>query len=204
MPALVPVGGWVTWGSHLFQRVASFLPGLEYGGPTGGSGWFSSLSESGFIPTKQKIYSMFLEPRCSHLFQRVASFLLVGVPGFQVLWFSMFSSLSESGFIPTRLHYKTKHGHSNNVLISFREWLHSYWQVPCARRHMKNLSSHLFQRVASFLQVNDLTLILRFLSRFSSLSESGFIPTEKKDTSFSKEGGWVLISFREWLHSYWV
>ena len=69
---------------------------------------------------------------------------------------------------------------------------------------MKNLSSHLFQRVASFLQVNDLTLILRFLSRFSSLSESGFIPTEKKDTSFSKEGGWVLISFREWLHSYWV
>ena len=91
-------------------------------------------------------------PGCSHLFQRVASFLLV--------------SLSLSMAFSTGL-----------VLISFREWLHSYWQVPCARRHMKNLSSHLFQRVASFLQVFSSQRKQRNSSGFSSLSESGFIPT---------------------------
>ena len=38
------------------------------------------------------------------------------------------------------------------VLISFREWLHSYWTVCPAAVEGKKKGSHLFQRVASFLQ----------------------------------------------------
>jgi len=64
-------------GSHLFQRVASFLLdelGKKYG-------WkvtrFSSLSESGFIPTN------------------------VGYVANRIAREAQFSSLSESGFIPT-------------------------------------------------------------------------------------------------------
>jgi len=63
-----------------------------------------------------------------------------------------FSSLSESGFIPTfgeRNQYKS---HAVRVLISFREWLHSY-----------RLGLFFSDDTKSFL--------------FSSLSESGFIPT---------------------------
>jgi len=72
----------------------------------------------------------------------------------------MFSSLSESGFIPTYEQEVYNQQHRVTVLISFREWLHSYlWD----------------------LEVNDLTLILRF----SSLSESGFIPTNKRNNSFT-------------------
>ena len=115
-----------TIGSHLFQRVASFL-------------------------LKQKIYSMFLEPRCSHLFQRVASFLHTP--------FFIFPVVTQ-------------------------------------------FSSHLFQRVASFLQPAKLEA-LPFLSKwFSSLSESGFIPTFLNIPSKELFQQLVLISFREWLHSY--
>ncbi len=115
------------FGSHLFQRVASFLQDLL-------QALIDELETS------------------SHLFQRVASFL----QGPQCHW-SIFKQ--------------------QLVLISFREWLHSYiWWNRLTLVWFAS-GSHLFQRVASFLQ---LTLILRFcgrLSRFSSLSESGFIPT---------------------------
>jgi len=39
---------------------------------------FSSLSESGFIPTELGEQELVLILKCSHLFQRVASFLLMG------------------------------------------------------------------------------------------------------------------------------
>ena len=118
-----------------------------------------------------------------------------------------FSSLSESGFIPTNMSYvayrisketvlisfrewlhsylidelDTKYG-IRVVLISFREWLHSYLNIPSREvfdsltEELKN-SSHLFQRVASFL------------------------PFTRRFVGFRIDTG-VLISFREWLHSY--
>ncbi len=63
---------------------------------------FSSLSESGFIPTLKDVVNYFNSTSAgSHLFQRVASFLL------------LVNLLGGNGLPPT-------------VLISFREWLHSY------------------------------------------------------------------------------
>ena len=64
----------------------------------------------------------------------------------------LFSSLSESGFIPT------------GPLAPY---------IVCNQTQ----SSHLFQRVASFLHVRFLQKFLMVLNAFSSLSESGFIPT---------------------------
>ena len=63
--------------SHLFQRVASFLPwGLLFFNHTLEE-VFSSLSESGFIPTPiECITNRKKQDDSSHLFQRVASFLL--------------------------------------------------------------------------------------------------------------------------------
>jgi len=164
---------------------------------------------------------------CSHLFQRVASFLQKQLrsnsrgPG---VWFS---SLSESGFIPTVLWFKNGTTWCSRVLISFREWLHSYLEpkkeggnvaIPCSHLFQRVASfllaipswafrvfmssSHLFQRVASFLQPAENTLFIVSTLVFSSLSESGFIPTflNKLNKFFSRYK--VLISFREWLHSY--
>jgi len=39
------------------------------------------------------------------------------------------------------------------VLISFREWLHSYKAINQAASKVAEKSSHLFQRVASFLHI---------------------------------------------------
>ena len=55
--------------------------------------------------------------------------------------------------------------------------------------------------MASFLPSKNLTAIVRAIAVFSSLSESGFIPTELLD-QFRASLSEVLISFREWLHSY--
>ena len=113
------------------------------------------------------------------------------------------------------------------VLISFREWLHSYpWKQILLPWNSK-LSSHLFQRVASFLQINDVvkqnerylsshlfqrvaSFLLMLINAtpheinimFSSLSESGFIPTRSPRRRCLHRFNTVLISFREWLHSY--
>ena len=113
---------------------------------------FSSLSESGFIPTR-----VFVVIECS---------------GKEV-----FSSLSESGFIPTKEVVPLQVEVDLGVLISFREWLHSYFPYRIFNVVERATSSHLFQRVASFLQ----------LSFSPHLEERDLI---------------VLISFREWLHSY--
>jgi len=113
------------------------------------------------------------------------------------------------------------------VLISFREWLHSY-VVPQEQINILLLGgshlfqrvasflhevfafvkctakegSHLFQRVASFLLRVNSSKVLVGVVEFSSLSESGFIPTPSKETLDLFRTGLVLISFREWLHSY--
>ena len=90
------------WGSHLFQRVASFLLtrlGMFFDDETKS---FSSLSESGFIPTNEAELVLILKfVGCSHLFQRVASFLLMNLLENVYDNVELFSSLSESGFIPT-------------------------------------------------------------------------------------------------------
>ena len=88
-----------------------------------------------------------------------------------------FSSLSESGFIPTIDPWCFRSFGVNMVLISFREWLHSY------------LLEGTFER-------------LGLTWEFSSLSESGFIPTEPVEPDVVASELAVLISFREWLHSY--
>jgi len=89
-------------------------------------------------------------------------------------------------------------------LNSFREWLHSYLgyrtlelseyldsshlfqrvasfllTIPLFVISIPPFCSHLFQRVASFLHYSMDEFIKQKYSRFSSLSESGFIPTEK-------------------------
>jgi len=138
---------------------------------------FSSLSESGFIPTIVRF----------GIFQNSAF---------------RFSSLSESGFIPTfkrcdgykrqelevlisfrewlhsyKVQLNLRNCFGTIVLISFREWLHSYNLRNCFGTIQPSGCSHLFQRVASFLH------------------------SESYCTSGS-QGHQVLISFREWLHSY--
>jgi len=64
------------------------------------------------------------------------------------------------------------------------------------------MGSHLFQRVASFLLGKLLDLLDGKYGMFSSLSESGFIPTVSQKILFKEGQVTVLISFREWLHSY--
>ena len=140
---------------------------------------FSSLSESGFIPTRWfsdgtvNVFEL-----GSHLFQRVASFLPIEIDGCTFPVVRTFSSLSESGFIPTQYSKNNNnrgftklvlisfrewlHSYTNFidqlgdqeliVLISFREWLHSYRAIWYIWSKDKVHSSHLFQRVASFLQ----------------------------------------------------
>jgi len=114
---------------------------------------------------------------CSHLFQRVASFL-------QFLWelgesqlALMFSSLSESGFIPTKTSEEIMKLGLQAVLISFREWLHSYPNKEILDRFIVALV------LISFREW--LHSYTRRLNKGGALSPLI-----------------VLISFREWLHSY--
>ncbi len=138
---------------------------------------FSSLSESGFIPTWN------INNKCQG-----ASLA--------------FSSLSESGFIPTLWFGRSNSCICKTVLISFREWLHSYMSWVQVFRPTKP-GSHLFQRVASFLPGLYVQRLRERRSQlFSSLSESGFIPTRIADCIDEEGVVEVLISFREWLHSY--
>ncbi len=166
-------------GSHLFQRVASFLP------------------ESGVVPVTSKNVNVLISfrewlhsyrkllqfnvpgsRRSSHLFQRVASFLLN-------------EKQPDSSKVEVRSHLFQR--------------VASFLRIQKEQAVSKKCSgSHLFQRVASFLQI--LKLLQGVFERlgFSSLSESGFIPTWNIDDSHPRTCGWVLISFREWLHSYTI
>ena len=141
------------------------------------TGWFSSLSESGFIPTI----------RLGLFFSEDTKEVLISFRE----W----------------LHSYRDHGEvfcnkTDPVLISFREWLHSYGIKvtalgghPLYSSHLfqrvasflpkaflwcldeTQLGSHLFQRVASFLLNYAAKRIADCIDEFSSLSESGFIPT---------------------------
>ncbi len=113
---------------------------------------FSSLSESGFIPTLFiSSESFYGDDHCSHLFQRVASFLhsYIGktTAGFDLV----FSSLSESGFIPTQ---------------------GTCWSCWRCTSLFSSLSE------SGFIPTKEtLDAFKKALGEFSSLSESGFIPT---------------------------
>ncbi len=166
---------------------------------------FSSLSESSFIPTPN-----------SDILGKLLDLL--------------FSSLSESSFIPTPNSDILGKLLDLLVLISFREQLHSYNVQLIVLMKKEQSSSHLFQRVASFLlkrffigfkedsgsvlisfreQLHSYYLTAIFLENFwiflfSSLSESSFIPTYKGKEIFHRFQRGVLISFREQLHSYYL
>ena len=183
--------------SHLFQRVASFLLCRRRKNGYGYS--FNKV----LISFREWLHSywraMFVGrwrlKRCSHLFQRVASFLLTVTTTTMTTTRSKFSSLSESGFIPTIFKAITERIQKAVVLISFREWLHSYMAFIITFSNKDKLCSHLFQRVASFLHIVS-TLVLSALGGFSSLSESGFIPT-LLNLSMVFSIGWGFSSLSE-------
>ena len=117
--------------SHLFQRVASFLL------PTRGKGRRCGNKAAGGSHLFQRVASFLQRPAGwtealrkgigSHLFQRVASFLLINAPP---TWGALFFSRSHlfqrvASFLPKK-NSTPKHGCCRGVLISFREWLHSY------------------------------------------------------------------------------
>jgi len=189
--------------SHLFQRVASFLHNKRNNSFTGKvrsvlisfREWLHSYWISGIVIFNRPATS-------SHLFQRVASFLRRETRLRAISTCIKFSSLSESGFIPTNTNMGVMYSNKPYVLISFREWLHSYHLVIYLLSCLHMLSSHLFQRVASFLlpEINNHARLHGAL--FSSLSESGFIPTDMELVHSCQVLRMVLISFREWLHSY--
>jgi len=88
--------------------------------------WFSSLSESGFIPTI--IREHFSNNSCDWFSSLSESGFIPTIKDKETLdaFKKAFSSLSESGFIPTRTNVNSKAHRLFGVLISFREWLHSY------------------------------------------------------------------------------
>ena len=89
------------------------------------------------------------------------------------------------------------------VLISFREWLHSYRNVTGIVRAITIQFSSLSE--SGFIPTDGAqSRILAGVLQFSSLSESGFIPTRRPDWKVREGFMVVLISFREWLHSYTI
>ena len=114
----------------------------------------------------------------SHLFQRVASFLPHDSDGVCGSVMCMFSSLSESGFIPTYVFERLGLVFDDNVRSHLFQRVASFLPRSCNQGTIQEQrSSHLFQRVASFLHVRDVLEKEDVKFLFSSLSESGFIPT---------------------------
>jgi len=140
---------------------------------------FSSLSESGFIPTfKRRFIGFRVETGSSHLFQRVASFLHKDILNSFMTGLAEFSSLSESGFIPTNMSYVAYRISKETVLISFREWLHSYLIDELDTKYGIRVVLISFREwLHSYLNIPSRE-VFDSLTEFSSLSESGFIPTK--------------------------
>ena len=92
---------------------------------------------------------------------------------------------------------------TQEVLISFREWLHSYNPDGCSTIREQFRSSHLFQRVASFLPSEEMKIWAPGSYQCSHLFQrvASFLLNDDRSRSnvFVRR---VLISFREWLHSY--
>ena len=141
------------------------------------------------------------QSRSSHLFQRVASFLhremlekfkqgLAEVLiSFREWLHSYVVKLIKGVF--ERL----------GVLISFREWLHSYTFDRLGLVWDQVVGSHLFQRVASFLHQRRLGGVRHKVPGSSHLFQrvASFLLMRLIQGCFDRL---VLISFREWLHSY--
>jgi len=89
---------------------------------------------------------------------------------------SKFSSLSESGFIPTIFKAITERIQKAVVLISFREWLHSY---------IIKLIHGVFDRLGVLISFRE--WLHSYLNAVVKAIATAAV---------------VLISFREWLHSY--
>jgi len=119
---------------------------------------FSSLSESGFIPTDSQQPGQKVVPEVVLISFRewLHSYTILNSQNRK--WYpKTFSSLSESGFIPTDSQQPGQKVVPEVVLISFREWLHSYLYKKNGFMCSAVKSSHLFQRVASFLHDSEFT-----------------------------------------------
>ena len=90
----------------------------------------------------------------------------------------LFSSLSESGFIPTLSIPSKDMLNALTVLISFREWLHSY-SMKKFLEYTKTFAMFSSLSESGFIPTKDKETLDAFKKAlFSSLSESGFIPTQ--------------------------
>ncbi len=188
---------------------------------------FSSLSESGFIPTMGAFIFTILSHNIVLISFRewlhsywIPSWVFICSKWAVLISFREWLHSYNFGFIGGDVW-------EVGVLISFREWLHSYEKRMENRFEILKIGSHLFQRVASFLRNQSVEDTLEEKTEFSSLSESGFIPTYvshrkrvypwvrshlfQRVASFLPMDEFikqrysrflVLISFREWLHSY--
>jgi len=193
-------------GSHLFQRVASFLLKSKEMLEQFKKGLFSSLSESGFIPTRVldnrksqcnwKVLISFREwlhsyRKCSWTTRQSGPYVLISFR--EWLHSYKMQGLARSKGITTGSHLfqrvasfllnpddSSNRFSSLSVLISFREWLHSYSHCLLYYQYQLHYRSHLFQRVASFLPKWFGWWRWMGVWGFSSLSESGFIPTRVK------------------------
>ena len=189
LPVLISFREWLhSYCKSFTERASNNLP------------LFSSLSESGFIPTEVSSRNVSAIAKFSSLsesgFIPTCDWLIGPVTGKQ-----KFSSLSESGFIPTNRYCTNNIGNCGQVLISFREWLHSYFLSIPSKDLLDMLSSHLFQRVASFLlRLSSRSCFgtIQVLISFREWLHSYMLERFREELS---EAG-VLISFREWLHSY--
>jgi len=138
---------------------------------------FSSLSESGFIPTAKRTRNQIrYKSKGSHLFQRVASFLQKqSTPDSQTVQVCSHLFQRVASFLRIKL-----------LLAAglFSSSSHLFQRVASFLPREKTItkddiktSSHLFQRVASFLPGLSFSWRRVYFHPFSSLSESGFIPT---------------------------
>jgi len=145
-------------GSHLFQRVASFL------------------QDAGLECKQRKFYGVLISFReWLHSYLQSArntdGLVTIVLISFRE-WLHSYKDL-----------LKLLREELENVLISFREWLHSYPVIIVNAANVGYVGSHLFQRVASFLLGFRVDTGYSPVIMFSSLSESGFIPTTKQRDS---------------------
>jgi len=107
----------------------------------------------------------------------VASFLPSLEKEDERLLLKLFSSLSESGFIPTFAEASPRRLRPFGVLISFREWLHSYKSWDFFYVNDRRIAFSSLSESGFIPTIKEVSVSLMRLGLFSSLSESGFIPT---------------------------
>jgi len=138
----------------------------------------------------------------SHLFQRVASFLPQAVCLFIFLIF-LFVLISFREWLHSYLFMATATSEQQvKVLISFREWLHSYLSSDKPGFTSRMTCSHLFQRVASFLLIQTIAVQAARNPGSHLFQRVASFLQDSQIVQVSLSVDTVLISFREWLHSY--